>query len=110
MTSALETSPGEARRRWTLPAFRDSLWLLAPVGFLYALFALVPFALIIRLATADGGGHFLTVMQDRLLLRAVTNTLVISLTTTAIALVIAYVLAAGLWRAQPGFRRVLLAF
>jgi ABC-type spermidine/putrescine transport system permease subunit I len=93
-----------------LPAFRDSLWLLAPVGVLYGLFALIPFALIIRYAVAGRGEHFLTVLQNRLLLRAATNTVVISLMTTVVALVIAYVLAAGLWRSGPGLRRVLLAF
>ena len=110
MTGALTQDPGEARRRWALPAFRDSLWLLAPVGLLYGVFALVPFALIVRFAAADNGAHVLTVLRSRLLLRAATNTLVISLITTAIALVLAYVLAAGLWRAGPTLRRVLLAF
>jgi ABC-type spermidine/putrescine transport system permease subunit I len=110
MQSVLEAKPGQARRHWMLPAFRDSLWLLAPVGFLYGIFALVPFALIIRFAAADSGEHFLTVLRSRLLLRAAANTLVISLLTTAVALIIAYVLAAGLWRARAGFRRVLLAF
>lgn len=110
MTSALKEDSREARRRWSLPAFRDSLWLLAPVGILYGVFALVPFALIVRFAIADDGAHFLTVLSSRLLLRAAMNTLVISLMTTVIALVIAYVLAAGLWRAGPALRRVLLGF
>ena len=110
MTSALEAGPRQARRRWTLPAFRDSLWLLAPVCLLYGLFAVVPFALIIRFAVADHGEHFLTVLRSRLLMRAVANTLAISIMTTVIAIVFAYVLAAGLWRARSGFRQVLLAF
>ena len=97
-------------RGWRLPAFRDSLWLLAPVGVLYGLFAVIPFALIIRYAVAGRGEHFLTVLQNRLLLRAATNTVVISLMTTVVALVLAYVLAAALWRSGPGLRRVLLAF
>src|SRR6516162_11461944 len=99
MTSALEAGPRQARRRWTLPAFRDSLWLLAPVCLLYGLFAVVPFALIIRFAVADHGEHFLTVLRSRLLMRVVANTLAISIMTTVIAIVFAYVLAAGLWRA-----------
>jgi ABC-type spermidine/putrescine transport system permease subunit I len=110
MNSGVEVIPGKPRGRWSLPAFRDSLWLLAPVGILYGVFALVPFALIVRFAVADGGAHFLTVLRSPLLLRAATNTLVISAMTTAIALVMAYVLAAGLWRAGPTLRRVLLAF
>jgi ABC-type spermidine/putrescine transport system permease subunit I len=108
MTSVLEAD--RARRRWTLPAFRDSLWLLAPVCLLYGVFAVVPFALIIRFAVADRGEHFLTVLRSPLLLRAAANTLAISVMTTAFAILIAYVLAAGLWRARPGFRQVLLAF
>jgi putative spermidine/putrescine transport system permease protein len=110
MTSVLEAGPRHARRRWTLPAFRDSLWLLAPVCLLYGVIAVVPFTLIIRFAVADRGEHFLTVLRSRLLLRATANTLAISVMTTAIAIVIAYVLAAGLWRARSGFRKVLLAF
>src|SRR5260370_33384081 len=98
MTSALTEGSREARRRWALPAFRDSLWLLAPVGILYGVFALVPFALIVRFAAADDGTHFLTVLGNRLLLRPAANTLGLSLITTAIALVVAYVSAAGLWR------------
>src|SRR5215470_5112975 len=100
MTSVLEASPRDARRRWRPPAFRDSLWLLAPVCLLYGVFAVAPFALIIRFAVADRGEHFQTVLRSPLLLRAATNTLAISVMTTAIAIVIAYVLAAGLWRAR----------
>ena len=110
MTSALGGSPRKARRRWSLPTFRDGLWLLAPVGLLYGAFGVVPFALIVRFAAADGGEHFLTVLRSPLLLRAATNTLVISLMTTAVAIVLAYVLAAGLWRAGSGLRSILLAF
>jgi hypothetical protein len=108
MINALRQAPREARRR--LPAFRDSLWLLAPLALLYGVFALVPFALIVRFAVADGGAPFITVLHSSLLLRAAANTLVISLITTVLALVLAYLLAAGLWRAGPRLRRVLLAF
>ena len=101
---------GARRPRWEPPAFCDSLWLLAPVGFLYGAFGLVPFAVIVRFAAADGGASFLTVLKSPLLLRAAANTLVISVMTTAVALVLAYVLAAGLWRARAGLRRVLLGF
>src|SRR5215468_1234328 len=110
MRSMLAAGPGHARRRGTRPAFRDSLWLLAPICLLYGVFAVVPFALIVRFAVADHGEHFLTVVRSRLLVRAAANTLAISVMTTAIAVLIAYVLAAGLWRARYGFRQVLLAF
>jgi ABC-type spermidine/putrescine transport system permease subunit I len=108
MINALRQAPRQARRR--LPAFRDSLWLLAPLALLYGVFALVPFALIVRFAVADGGAPFMTVLHSSLLLRAAANTLVISLITTVLALVLAYLLAAALWRAGPRLRRVLLAF
>ena len=110
MTPVPIDGPAKAKRRWALPAFRDSLWLLAPIGLLYGVFALVPFALIVRFALTDGGGPFSTVLRSPLLLRAATNTLVISILTTAVAVVIAYVLAAGLWRAGPTLRSVLLGF
>jgi ABC-type spermidine/putrescine transport system permease subunit I len=96
--------------RWPLPVLRDSLWLLAPVAVLYGGFALVPFAVIVRFATADGGRHFAVVLRSPLLLRAAANTLVISLMATGLTLALAYVMAAGLWRAGPLLRRVLLAF
>jgi len=99
-----------AAGRRKLPAFRDSLWLLAPVAILYGAFALVPFALIFRFALSDGGAPFRTVLRSPLLARAAVNTLIISTVTTIIALLLAYVLAAGLWRATPLWRRVLLAF
>ena len=38
------------------------------------------------------------------------NTVVISLTTTVVAVVLGYLLAAALWRARPAMRAVLLAF
>jgi len=103
-------SGGAPRPRWALVAFRDGLWLLAPVGILYGAFALVPFAVIVRFAMADGGAPFLTVLRSPLLPRAAVNTLLISVMTTAIALVLGYVLAAGLWRARAGLRRILLGF
>ncbi len=101
---------GIARAKRVLPAFRDGLWLLAPIAILYGAFALLPFALIFRFAFADGGAPFRSVLRSPLLLRAAWNTLLISATTTLIALLLAYVLAAALWRAGPVLRRVLLAF
>jgi ABC-type spermidine/putrescine transport system permease subunit I len=84
--------------------------LLTPIGLLYGAFAFVPFAVILRFSLADGFTHFETVLQSRILSRAATNTLVISLVTTAIALVLGTLLAAALWRASPAMKRVLLGF
>jgi ABC-type spermidine/putrescine transport system permease subunit I len=96
--------------RGPLPAFRDSLWLLTPVALLYGGFALAPFVLIAKFAAADGGRHFAVVLASPLLARAAANTLAISLWATGTVLILAYVLAAGLWRAGPLLRRVLLGF
>ena len=84
-------------------------WLLLPVGLLYGGLTLLPLGLIVRFSLADGGEHYATVLHSRLLLRVVQNTVVISLMTTAVALVLGYVLAAALWRASPGRRNLLLA-
>jgi ABC-type spermidine/putrescine transport system permease subunit I len=84
-------------------------WLLLPVGLLYGGLTLLPLGLIVRFSLADGGKHYATVLHSRLLLRVVQNTVVISLMTTAVALVLGYVLAAALWRASPARRNLLLA-
>src|SRR5215813_10419201 len=107
MTSVLE--PGRARRRWTPPAVRDSLWLLAPICLLYGVFAVVPFALIVRFAVADHGEHFLTVVRSRLLVRAAAKTLTISVTTTPLDVPFPDALPAQPALALRGFRRVLAA-
>lgn len=86
------------------------IWLLLPLGLLYGLLALLPLGLIVRFSVADGGRHYATVLQSRLLSRVVQNTVVISLITTVVALVLGYVLAAALWRASPARRNLLLAF
>lgn len=110
MTASSSGALPGPRRFLRLPNFRDSLWLLTPIAALYGVFALVPFALIVRFAFADGGTHFVTVLESRLLAKVATNTVVISVMTTGVALVLGYILAAGLWRAGPKMRPVILAF
>ena len=71
---------------------------------------MLPILLILRLSLADGGAHYLAVLRSQLLLRIAENTLMISLITTVIAVLLGFLLAAALWRAQTAARRVLLAF
>jgi putative spermidine/putrescine transport system permease protein len=89
---------------------RSPLWLLSPAALLYSVFGLVPFAMIVRFSLADGGEHYRIVLQSRLLLRVALNTLTISAMTTAMALGLAIVLAAALWRTASGVRAVLMGF
>jgi len=84
-------------------------WLLAPVCLLYGGLILVPLALILWFSLADGGTDYATVLNSPLLPVVVRNTLVISLITTAVALLLGYVVAAALWRAAPRRRTALLA-
>ena len=84
-------------------------WLLLPAGVLYGGLMLLPLAAIVRLSFADGGGHYATVLRGRLLWRAAGNTVAISLATTAVALVLGFLLAACLWRARPAVGRLVLA-
>lgn len=88
----------------------DRIWPLLPIAVLYGLLAVLPLGLIVRFSLADGGEHYATVLRSPLLLRVVANTVVISLTTTALALLLGYVLAAALWRASGAWRTLLLAF
>ena len=71
---------------------------------------LLPLGTVVRLSFADEGGHYAAVLHSRLLWRAASNTLAISFITTAIALVLGFLLAACLWRSRRGIRSVVLAF
>jgi ABC-type spermidine/putrescine transport system permease subunit I len=84
-------------------------WLLLPVALLYGLLIVVPFGIILWFSLSDGGAPYVAVLQSRLLLRVVQNTLVISMITTLVALALGYVLAAALWRASPVQRNLMLA-
>ncbi|HTC09198.1 MAG TPA: ABC transporter permease [Acetobacteraceae bacterium] len=84
-------------------------WLLLPVGLLYGALALLPIAVILRLGLRDGGSPLRAVLRSPLLLRAIENTVVISLLTTVIAVLLGLLLAAAVWRAGPRLRAVLWA-
>ena len=89
---------------------RSPLWLLTPAALLYGLFGLVPLAMIVRFSLADGGAHYTTVLQSRLLVKVALNTLSIAAITTAATLVLAVLLAAALWRTAGAVRAVLMGF
>ena len=89
---------------------RDFVWLIVPLAILYGIFALLPLGIILRFSVANGFENFRSVLDSPLLLRVATNTLVISLTTTAIALGLAILVAAALWRSGPRLRRLIMAF
>ena len=93
-----------------LRAVRGPVWLLLPVALLYCIFAVLPIGMILKYSLADGGSHYRAVLRSPLLLRITENTVIISLTTTVIAVVLGFLLAAALWRAQPAMRAVLLGF
>lgn len=100
-----------ARRNNARPnADWTSVWLIAPLAVLYGMFALLPLGMILRFSLANGLGHFRTVLASPLLLRAATNTLVISLTTTVVTLGLAILVAAALWRSGPKLHSLIMAF
>jgi len=87
-----------------------SIWLIAPLAVLYGMFALLPLGMILRFSLTNGFENFRSVLASPLLLRVATNTIVISLTTTAITLVLAVLVAAALWRSGPKLHSLIMAF
>jgi ABC-type spermidine/putrescine transport system permease subunit I len=81
--------------------------LLLPAGVLYGLLMVLPLVLVLRLSLTDSLTDYGHVLESRLLGRVVENTLVIGVLTTLIAVFLAYIYAAALWRAGPGLRIVL---
>jgi len=89
---------------------RTFAWLIAPLGVLYGVFAVLPLGMILRFSVANGFENFRNIFGSPLLLRVATNTLVISLATTIIALALAIPVAAVLWRSGPKLRSLIMAF
>jgi putative spermidine/putrescine transport system permease protein len=85
-------------------------WLMAPLAVLYGIFALLPLGMILRFSVANGLENFRNVLDSPLLLRVATNTLVISLTTTAVTLGLAIPVAGALWRSGAKLRSLIMAF
>jgi putative spermidine/putrescine transport system permease protein len=94
----------DARQAWNF------VWLILPLAVLYGIFALLPLGMILRFSIADGFENFRAVLGSPLLLRVATNTLVISLATTAVTLALAIPVAAALWRAGPRLHSLIMAF
>ncbi len=89
---------------------RSPLWLLTPAALLYGVFGLVPLAVILWFSLDGGFGHYVAVLQSRLLTRVAVNTFVIALITTLVALALGALLAAALWRSGRVTRTVLMGF
>lgn len=87
-----------------------SLWLLAPIAVVYGSVALVPLGISVGLSVQHGLASFRTVLASPLIVRVAINTLVISATTTVLALILALPVAAALWRSKGRTRLVVLAF
>jgi len=106
---AMSTAEGaiSSRQRRRLPA--DRLFLLLPIAVLYGLLLVAPIAFIVETSFSAGLDHYRGVIETPLLWRVIENTVVISATTTFVALILAYAYAAALWRAKPVLRVVLLS-
>ncbi|HLI10795.1 MAG TPA: ABC transporter permease [Alphaproteobacteria bacterium] len=87
---------------------RSRLWLLLPIGIVYGALAVVPLVLIVRFSLVGGLTQYREVLSSPLLAHIVENTVVISITTTVIAVLLGYLLAAALWRSGPRMRVLLL--
>jgi len=84
--------------------------MILPLTVLYGAFAILPLALILRFSFVGGLAHFREVLTTPLLLPVAENTVIISLVTTIVALLLATLVAATLWRAGPRLHRLILAF
>ena len=88
---------------------RQSL-LLLPLVALYGALAAVPLAIVLRLSLEKGLASFTKLFSSTVFFRAVDNTLVVSVETTLVSVLLAYPIAAWLWRSRGMTRMVLLAF
>jgi ABC-type spermidine/putrescine transport system permease subunit I len=109
MAEAIKTAR-RAQRRGDASKAWNFIWLILPLVVLYGMFALLPLGMILRFSIANGLENFSSVLASPLLPRAAANTLVISLTTTAVTLGLAMPVAATLWRSGPGLHRLIMAF
>jgi ABC-type spermidine/putrescine transport system permease subunit I len=103
---AMSTTSAALRQGRRMPA--DRLLLLLPIAVLYGLLMLAPIAFIVETGFSAGLDNFRNVLGTPVLWRVIENTVVISATTTLVALILAYAYAAALWRATPILRIVLL--
>lgn len=99
----------QATQAWWSRLGRSRLLLLLPVIVLHVALLFVPLIMIARQSFAGGLGNYRHVLDSPLLTTVARTTIVISATTTVVAVFLAYLLAALLWRSGPGLRIVLVA-
>ena len=88
---------------------RQSL-LLLPVIVIYGALAVMPLAIVARMSVEQGMMSFQKLFASTVFFRAVQNTLMVSLETTILSVVLAYPIAAWLWRSRGATRLLILAF
>jgi ABC-type spermidine/putrescine transport system permease subunit I len=86
--------------------FVNLLWLL-PVLLLYGVGLLLPLAITVQRALALGVAGWVDLMRNSLFTGAALNTAIDSAEITVVAVVLAYTLAAAIWRSGPTLRAVL---
>jgi ABC-type spermidine/putrescine transport system permease subunit I len=84
--------------------------LLSPVLVVFAAFLIAPLGFMVSQSFGRGLGGYEEVLTSPLLRPVVVNTIEISLVTTAIALILGYLLAAVLWRGGAGRRVIVTMF
>ena len=80
-----------------------------PVAVLYGVALALPLATIIGNAMSLTGAEWLDLLQEQIFIHAVRNTVVDSLVISAVGTLLAYALAAAIWRAGPSWRAILIA-
>ena len=88
---------------------RTNWFLMLPAAALYGGLGLFPLYTILQMSLSEGVSSYGRVLGDPLLKPTVSNTVAISVETTAIALIIGYYLAMTMWRVGPRARMIILA-
>jgi len=83
--------------------------LLMPFFVVYGALLIWPLGLMVRTSMMDGTVAYNRVVHNPLLRLAITNTIVISVITTFIAVLLGYLCAAAIWKSRPVLRVVVLA-
>lgn len=85
-------------------------FLLVPLILLYGGLFLLPILIVIRMSLNSGVASYERVLTSPIFLRVVENTIVVSVMTTALAVLFGYLLAALLWKTEGWKRLVVLGF
>lgn len=80
-----------------------------PITALYGVALALPIATIIANALSLSGPGWLELLREPILTHAVRNTIIDSLAISVVGTLLAYVLAAAIWRAGPALRAILIA-